>query len=103
VFFDNARLSRLRETISRLGAERDLAWVSLDPLVPLGSRARRTVQGLEAPPDLIDENRRGGVFAALSLQTHLGGRVRTRLLAAAHPSGTLMTWLDPGEDTAAAR
>ena len=49
--------------------DRDVAWVSLDPLVPLGTQAHRTVQDTEAPDRLVDQNRQGGVFAALAVTT----------------------------------
>jgi hypothetical protein len=94
VFFDESLQHDMRELISRLGRERDVAWIALDPLVPLGTRARRTVQGGEAPALLVEQNRRGGAFAALSLVAYLDGTASSRLLATAHPSGTRMEWLD---------
>jgi len=94
VFFDDAQLRTVRDVISRLGRERDVAWVSLDPLVPLGTQAHRTVQDTEAPDRLVDQNRQGGVFAALSVTTYEGGRGPVQLLATAHPSGTRMEWLE---------
>jgi len=94
VFFDDAELRAVRDVISRLGRERDVAWVSLDPLVPLGTQAHRTVQDTEAPEGLVDQNRQGGVFAALSVTTYEGGQGPVQLLATAHPSGTRMEWLE---------
>ena len=99
VFFNDAQLRTVREVISRLGRERDVAWVSLDPLVPLGTRAHRTVQGAEAPDCLVDQNHRGGVFAALSVTSYDGGRGPVQLLATAHPSGTRMEWLEAASST----
>jgi hypothetical protein len=95
VFFDDDALRRLRERIATFGRDRDVAWISLDPLVPLGTSARHTVHGGEAPDTLVEQNRRGGVFAVLSVLAHLDGESTTRLLAAAHPSGTWMEWLSP--------
>jgi hypothetical protein len=94
VFFDPTQLTTVREAIASLGDERDVAWISLDPLIPLGTRARDTVQGGAAPSHLVEQNRRGGVFAALSLTSVVQGHTTTELLAAAHPSGTQMEWLD---------
>jgi hypothetical protein len=94
VFFDDARQRHLGEVVSRLGRERDVAWIALDPLVPLGTRARRTVQGVDAPTPLVEQNERGGAFAALSLMAYLDGTASSVLLATAHPSGTRMEWLD---------
>jgi hypothetical protein len=95
VFFDQAQLTAVREAITARGDERDLAWISLDPLIPLGTQARDTVQGGTAPPHLVEQNHLGGVFAALSLSIVVQGRTTTELLATAHPSGTQMEWLDP--------
>jgi hypothetical protein len=93
VFFDDDAQHHLRELIARVGRTHDVAWISLDPLVPLGTGARRTVQGADAPERLVEQNRRGGVFAVLSILAHLDGQTTTRLLATAHPSGTRMEWL----------
>ena len=38
VFFTADELIRFRAVVDQLGAERDLDWVSIDPLVPLGGR-----------------------------------------------------------------
>jgi hypothetical protein len=92
VFFDDDDLARFRQIMTRpTTSAAEVAWVSLDPLVPLGTEASRTVQGVEAPTALVDANRAGGVFAVLSVQL---GRADPRILATAHPSGTRLTWLD---------
>jgi len=94
VFFDDGARSQFRDTIAAAAATRDVAWISLDPLVPLGTDARHTVQGDTAPALLIERNRHGGVFGVLSLTVHRAGTTTTTILAAAHPSGTRMEWLD---------
>lgn len=94
VFFDDAGRQRCAEIVAGCGQRRDVAWISLDPLVPLGTEAQRSVQGLPVPARLVEQNRRGGVFALLSLVAHLDGQIEQRLLATAHPSGTRMEWLD---------
>lgn len=94
VFFDEGALAHLADVIADYGRQRDVAWISLDPLVPLGLDASGSVQGLAVPADLVALNRRGGVFALLSMVTHLGGVTASCQLATAHPSGTVMTWLD---------
>ena len=94
VFFTEHERRRFREILASFSEERIVAWISLDPLVPLGTRATRTVHGTFAPGVLVDENRRGGVFGVLLLTVFKGSQPSTRLLAAAHPSGTRMTWLD---------
>lgn len=39
VFFEAEQRRRLWEVIDAAGASRDLAWISIDPLVPMGTRA----------------------------------------------------------------
>jgi hypothetical protein len=95
VFLDHDGQAQLHATLRERGATRDLAWISLDPLVPLGTAARSSVQGVPVPDELVTRNRQGGVFALLTMVTHLDGRTSSDLLATAHPSGTRMTWLDP--------
>lgn len=96
VFLDDAGQRRCGEIIGAVGRERDVAWISLDPLVPLGTTADRSVQGLDVPPQLIEQNAQGGVFALLSVVAHLGDRTWSQLLATAHPSGTRLRWLAEG-------
>jgi hypothetical protein len=95
VFLDHDGQTQLAAMLRERGAARDLAWISLDPLVPLGTEARSCVQGVPVPAELVTRNREGGVFALLSMVSHLGGQADSDLLATAHPSGTRMTWLDP--------
>jgi hypothetical protein len=95
VFFDDAARQAMADIVSRCARRRDIAWISLDPLVPLGTEARHSVQNLEVPAALIERNRRGGVFALLTMSAVVGGSSSRHLLAAAHPSGTQMEWLEP--------
>jgi hypothetical protein len=69
------------------------AWVSLDPLVPLGPAGRDSVQGLGLPSALIRDYQQGGVFAVLGVRTFDGASDRGRLLGRAHPSGEWIEWL----------
>lgn len=94
VFFSDEQRSQLGEILARRGAIGDVAWISLDPLVPLGTEGRRSVQGLDVPHTLVTEYQRGGVFALLSLLCVERGRRHGSLLGRAHPSGTSMSWLD---------
>jgi hypothetical protein len=91
VFFDDAERAAMRATLDAAG--RDIVWISLDPLVPLGTTADRCVHDLPVDPDLVARNRAGGVFAVLSLRGIVAGRRIERILATAHPSGTRMRWL----------
>lgn len=94
VFFSDEQRSRLRALLRRRGRTRRLAWISLDPLVPLGTAGRDSVQGLPVPPRLVDASRREGVFALLGLMEFDRGGETGRLLARAHPSGTSAVWLE---------
>jgi hypothetical protein len=93
VFFAAADLVRFRELVDRVGSERDLDWVSLDPLVPLGASANRTVAGMPVPPGLIERNRREGVFGVLGRLGYRQGRRSADLLAIAHPGAAWLEWL----------
>jgi hypothetical protein len=93
VFFEEAERRRLRNTITHFSPAGPVAWISLDPLVPLGTSAQQTVHGVDAPARLIDDNRLGGVFGVLTLALRSDGRQDQRILAKAHPSGTRMHWL----------
>ncbi len=92
VFLPPAELARFDELL--LGLGRDVDWVSVDPLVPLGPEARRTVQRLDVPESWVAENRAGGVFGVI-------GHVRVRdgvrsgvVLGRAHPSAAWLDWTD---------
>ncbi len=94
VFFSDEQRRRLHQLVRDWGAIRDLVWISLDPLVPLGLDGRHSVQGLEVPDTLVAEYQRDGVFALLGLVSFEDGHRRGNVLARAHPSGTSMRWLD---------
>ncbi len=95
VFFDDAQRRRLRAVIETAGAERDLDWVSIDPLVPLGATATDTVLGRRAPDALIARNHDEGVFGAISRLSFRGGQRREVLLGIAHPGAAWHEWLTP--------
>ena len=94
VFLDDAGRAAMRAVVD--GARRDVVWISLDPLVPLGTTADRCVHDLPVDRELVARNRAGGVFAVLSLRGTVGGRRIAQILATAHPSGTRMRWLAEG-------
>ena len=66
-------------------AGRDVVWISLDPLVPLGTMADRSVRGLQVDPALVARNRAGGVFAVLSIAGNVGDIRVAQILATAYP------------------
>jgi hypothetical protein len=90
VFFEADQLARFRETLAGLG--RDLDWVSVDPLVPLGPGATSTVQDLPVPAEWVRENREGGVFGVIGRLSVRDGRTDGTLLGRAHPSGAWLEW-----------
>jgi hypothetical protein len=95
VFFREDELFAFRELVDQVGSERDLDWVSLDPLIPMGASATRSVIGAPVPPALIDRNRCEGVFGVLGRVSYRGGReASSELLAIAHPGAAWVRWLD---------
>ena len=90
VFLPPADLARFDDLLVALG--RDVDWVSVDPLVPLGPQARQTVQGLAVPQAWVDENRDGGVFGVIG-HVRVRDGVRTgSVLGRAHPSAAWLEW-----------
>ncbi len=89
VFLTDAERARFRALLPTLG--RDLEWISVDPLVPLGPDARDSVQGLPVPPRALDAARAGvtGVIGRLSVRD---GAVSGALLGLAHPGGAWLEW-----------
>jgi hypothetical protein len=70
-----------------------VTWLSLDPLVPLGSAARDSVQGIQLPAWLVADYQQNGLFAILGARSFDSGCEAGRLLARAHPSGQWVEWL----------
>ena len=96
VFFTPAELRRFGALVAELGRERDLEWLSLDPLVPLGPGARRSVIGVDVPAGVAARGRSGGVFGVLGRLSVRAGRVERSLLALGHPGGAWLEWLARG-------
>lgn len=93
VFFAPGELAGFHDLLAGIGRRRDVEWISVDPLIPLGPGARECVQGLDVPGTLIRSNRRDGVFGLVS---RLGWRAGVRsgaLLGRTHPSGAWLEWL----------
>jgi hypothetical protein len=93
VFFEPERLARFGRLIAEAGRERDLDWLSLDPLVPLGPHAQRSVVDVEVPATILQRGRDGGVFGVLGHRGFRDGHSRASLLALGHPSGAWLEWL----------
>jgi hypothetical protein len=94
VFFTVDELIRFRALVDRLGAERDLDWVSIDPLVPLGGAADSSVLGIPVSPAIIERNRREGLFGVVGRLGYRGGRRTGALLGLAHPGAAWLEWLE---------
>ena len=95
VFFGSSELERFRATIDGVGAERDLDWISIDPLIPMGPAAEHSVLGISVPRSLIERNRREGVFGVVGRLSYRGGRPSAALLGLAHPGAAWLEWLVP--------
>jgi hypothetical protein len=94
VFFSADELVRFRALVDRLGAERDLDWVSIDPLVPLSGSADSSVLGLPVSTAIIERNRREGLFGVVGRLRYRGGRRTGALLGLAHPGAAWLEWFD---------
>jgi len=95
VFFSDEDLRAFRDIVDRAGADRDLYWVSVDPLIPMGSRASRSVLGVGVPERLVQRNRREGVFGVIGRLSYRRGRRECALLGIAHPGAAWLEWLAP--------
>jgi hypothetical protein len=89
VFLPDDERDRFRALLPRLG--RDLEWISVDPLVPLGPESRESVQGLPVPERAVEACRAGvtGVLGRLSVRD---GEASGRVLGLAHPGAAWLEW-----------
>jgi hypothetical protein len=92
VFLPPAELRRFDQILGELGRERDLEWISVDPLVPLGPDARESVQGLDVPAGWVRDVRRGGVFGVIGRVSIREGLRTGSVLGRAHPGGSWLEW-----------
>ena len=91
VFFTEEQQARFRDEIAELGRRRDLDWISLDPLVPMGDRPTGGVLGAPLPAGLLERARTEGVFGVLERVSYRRGRATREVLALGHPGGA---WLE---------
>jgi hypothetical protein len=91
VFFTEAQRHGFLEQVMRLG--RDLDWISLDPLVPMGAEPRRSVQAAPLPRGLLDRARAEGVWGVLGRLAVREGDAAAEVLALGHPGGEWLEWL----------
>ncbi|MCD2196562.1 DUF2332 domain-containing protein [Actinomycetospora endophytica] len=90
VFLPDDERDRFRALLPSLG--RDLEWISVDPLVPLGPECRDSVQGLPVPARAVEACRAGvtGVVGRLSVRD---GSISGKVLGLAHPGAAWLEWL----------
>jgi hypothetical protein len=93
VFFTAEQRARFRDQVARLGRSRDLDWISLDPLVPMGDDPRESVLGAQLPPGLLARARDEGVFGVLGRLALRRGRATAHVLALGHPGAAWLEWL----------
>jgi hypothetical protein len=93
VFFTDEGQARFRDEMADLGRRRDLDWISLDPLVPMGDRPSGGVLGAPLPPGLLERARTEGVFGVLERVSYRRGRADRDVLALGHPCGAWLEWL----------
>ena len=93
VFFTEQQQTRFRDEIAELGRRRDLDWISLDPLVPMGDRPTGGVLGAPLPTGLLERARTEGVFGVLERISYRQGRATREVLALGHPGGAWLEWL----------
>jgi hypothetical protein len=96
VFFEADERRRFETLIARAGSNRDLTWISIDPLVPMGTSATHSVLGVAVPHALIERNRRSGVFGVVGRLSYRDGNRCAELLGLAHPGAAWLEWLNPG-------
>ena len=91
VFLTDEQRARFRRLLTELG--RDLVWISVDPLVPLGPGGHRE-RPVPARPAAgargLARRRHRGRRAALGVPRRRG---RGEVLGLAHPGGAWMEWL----------
>ncbi len=95
VFFAPEELRQFRGLIDELGRGRDLDWISIDPLVPMGAAADNSVLGLPVPSELVSRARHEGVFGVVGRVSYRDGQKSGALLGMAHPGAAWLEWLDP--------
>lgn len=93
VFLPPDRLARFHELVDRIGRERDVEWISVDPLVPLGPDADACVQGLDVPADWVRDNRAGGVSGVIGRVSVRDGVRTGAVLGRAHPGSAWLEWV----------
>ena len=90
VFLTGAQRDRFRALLPELG--REVEWISVDPLVPLGPDGRDSVQGLPVPRRAMQASQ-AGVVGVVGRLTVRDGAFSGRVLGLAHPGAAWLEWL----------
>jgi len=91
VFLTDEQRARFRRQLTELG--RDLVWISVDPLVPLGPGGTESVQYLPVPPRALEASRAGVTGVVGQLSVSRDGTAEGEVLGLAHPGGAWIEWL----------
>ncbi len=97
VFFSPDQLERFRALVDEVGAQRDLDWISIDPLVPMGPEATSSVLGVPVPGALLERARRAGVIGVVGRLRYRAGRREAAILGVAHPGAAWLEWIEASE------
>jgi len=90
VFLTATQRATFRHRLRELG--REVTWISVDPLTPLGPEGCESVQYLEVPARALQVSRAGvtGVIGHLSVARD--GGTTGAVLGLAHPGGAWLEW-----------
>ncbi|MDD7942196.1 DUF2332 domain-containing protein [Actinomycetospora lutea] len=90
VFLTDEQRAGFRRGLAELG--RDVAWISVDPLLPLGAEGRDSTQSLRVPPRALEATRAGVTGVIGHLSVHRDGSSSGEVLGLAHPGGAWLEW-----------
>ena len=93
VFFSSEEQARFRHQVARLGRGRDLDWISLDPLVPMGPTRAAACSEPRSRPGLLARARKEGVFGVLGRLAVRQGQMATQVLGLGHSRAAWLEWL----------
>jgi hypothetical protein len=91
VFMSEDEREQLRRELDAIASQRPVAWVSNNPVVPLGEHPDRTTAGQPIPAELIERSHRE-MFGVVSATTWPHGVRTARTLAVTHPGGCWLEW-----------
>jgi hypothetical protein len=90
VFLTDTQRAAFRRRLPELG--RDVEWISVDPLTPLGPDGCDSVQDLPVPARALQVSRAGVTGVVGHLSVGRDGRTSGEVLGLAHPGGAWLEW-----------